>query len=74
MGELDDEINEQIEELENDIDELEELDSQTIDVKERLLKAWSSGNIHEAFGILVVDMWPWYIPMAAEKISILLSG
>ena len=61
MGELDDEINEQIEELENDIDELEELDSQTIDVKERLLKAWSSGNIHEAFGILVVDMWPWYI-------------
>ena len=61
MEEIDNEMNEEVEELENDIDELEALNSKANDVKERLLKAWSSGNIHEAFGILVEDMRPWYI-------------
>lgn len=61
-------------ELDTEVDDYtddytDELDTETRDLRERLQTAWSSGNIHEACGILVEDMKLWYFRWLLKEFS-----
>ena len=70
VGELDIETDDYVGELDIETDDyVGELDIETRDARERLQKAWASGNIHEAYGILVQDIKPWYVRWLLNRFS-----